>query len=286
MSSRSSAMSRRLTNLRSLASRVKMAGDPSVFYGDPVEVESSQVSDAIAQPELASDVAAKAVIAKTTDDDQALKRLKAYDSLSINEKATITKIPALATWNATVTVNPNLGKISSANLNYFLTQSLVEYPYEGKASAGTSPAPGSSAVEITLDRAFIGTDGYVALPFFRFTIASSTLNARLGNNYSISLKGTDPNGNSVQTTQYTFQRLSATDAVFGVFVPFRQVATRTLPFMPIFGSDGNGANLKAVKITFTGVGDGDIIFVTVPGYATNEMREIAQMYNLPAGLIK
>lgn len=222
-------------------------------------------------------------------DADAANRLAAYNSLSLSDKASVTKIPALTTWNASITVNPNLGKISALNLDYLLNQCLVEFPYEGRTSGGAQGV--NRVVEVVLDSSFITTDvatphpGFRALPFFRFTIAASGLEAKLGNNYTITLSGVDKFGTPINTVPYTFQRNSAQEAVYGVFVPFRQVATRVLPAMPVFGST-SAEDAKSCTIRFEGVGDNDLVFVTVPGYATNEMREISQMFGLPSGLVK
>lgn len=277
--------SRRVANLRAFASQhPNLAGSPSVFYGDPIVVEPSHVAPAITDANEGTSVIPAAIVADKSD-DEAARRLATYDQMSSSDKSLVTKLPPLATWNASVIVNPNLGKIQGSNLNYFLTKSLVEYPYAGKVVDGSAPQLGVS--QITLNAAtFSDLDhpGFKSLPFFRFTISSSALNARPGGNYSIQVTGEDEHGTVISTDTYSFQRVSSTEAIFGVFIPFQVVATRTLPALPIFGSDSD-TNTKVCVITFSGLAADDYVNVTVPGYATNEMREISRMYNLPAGMI-
>lgn len=262
-----------------------LAGSPSVFYGDPIEVGSEQVAPAIINPNEAANVVPAAVVA-TGDDVSAAKKLAAYDQMGINDRTTVTKLPPLATWNAAVIVNPNLGKISAANLNYFLTKSLVEYPFEGRVVYGSTPQSGIS--QVVLDKSVIsktGFPGFKSLPFFRFTISASNMNARPGGNYTVQLEGKDETGAVISTNEYSFQRISATEAIFGVFIPFQVVSTRTLPALPIFGAL-SAEDAVTCTITFSGLSNEDVVTLTVPGYSTNEMREISQMYNLTAGMIK
>lgn len=270
------ALRNRMVSSRDVARRKGM------FYGDPIDVSPNLVADALNDPNLTEDVVADAIAASSTSDDDAAARLQAYDSMSVVEKASITKVPPLAVWNSSIVVDPVLGRILAANLNYTLQKALIDYPFSGFIKSGQLAAPGDLLMELTsLDLA--PGAGYKTLPFFRFIISASTLNARPGGNYSISLEGFSDSGAAISTPIYSFQRKLSNEALVGVFIPFSVIATRALPVLPIFGTDGTLP--KTITIRVSGMTEDEVLTVTVPGYATAEMREIATMYNLPAGII-
>lgn len=253
-----------------------------LFFGDPIELTSSDVSDALVDPNKVREVVENALVASKSSDLDAATRLQAYDSMSVVEKAAITKVPPLAVWNAQVIVDPVLGRILSSNLNYTLQKALIDLPFEGFVKTSQLSAPGALECQLTAADLSVGA-GYKSLPFFRFVISASTLNARPGGNYSIRLEGVADSGALVSTPTYSFQRRNAVEAVVGVFIPFSVIATRALPVLPIFGTDGTTP--RVIKIIVDGMTLDEVLTVTVPGYATAEMREIATMYNLPAGVI-
>lgn len=254
----------------------------SMFFGDPIDIRPEDVSGALTDPSAAAEVAEDALINAHANDAEAAARLQAYDEMSTIERAAVTKVPPLAVWNAQVIVDPVLGRILASNLNYTLQKALIDYPFAGFVKTGQLATPGTLEVEITAADLASGA-GYKCVPFFRFVISASTLNARPGGNYSISVVAESDSGAAIATPVYSFQRRSATEAVVGVYVPFSVIATRALPVLPVFGTDGTTP--KTVKIIVEGMTLDEMITITVPGYATSELREIAQMYNLPSGVI-
>lgn len=287
-------MNIRLSRVKELAR--KMQGDPrSVFYGDvTVSVDSADAADAIGQKDAAVDVVANAIANDEPDELVAANKLAAYDAMSVSDRTSRTLLPALACWNAIVIINPQLGKVLATALDYMLLRTLNDFPYEGKTLFGVNDASaGTSTITINSQAIGVGTDGfahkYVALPFFRFTIAASTLNAAPGSQISIDIVAQNAEGRVIDTAKtgytYAFQRISNTEAVVGVFIPTLVVSTRTLPFLPVAG-DAGAETAKTITITFRGIAAQDRVSVTIPGYATAELKEISAMYNLPAGMIR
>lgn len=289
----------KLARVRSLASGFQ--GDPrSVFYGDvTVQVDPEDVKDAIHHDVPPETVSENAIVSSEPNEVIAASKVAAFNALSESDRASRTLLPALATWNAMVIINPMLGKVLAKALDYMLLKTLNDYPYEGKTFVGHYDQASQTST-VTIDSASIsGVTGgiankYIALPFFRFTIAASTLNAAPGSQVSINLNATNAEGRTVDTEKlgytYSFQRLNNTEAIVGIYIPTVVIATRTLPFLPIAGDKGgeNSAPVQgmAIKITFRGVAETDHVTVTVPGYATAELKEIAAMYNLPSGMIR
>jgi hypothetical protein len=286
----------RTARIKALAGRnLPTTGDArSMFYGDAVTVESEDAADAIRNPTEASDVAVNAIVAKAPDESTAVERVAQYQAMTPAEKASVTQLPALACWNAMVIANPMLGKVKAENLNYMVTRCLNDFPYAGGNFKLSVDPSHPDQQTITLDWSTLGgsqaTDnvGYVAVPFFRLTVAASTLNAAPGAQLRINISAVNPEGATVNTetlnTTFALQRISNTDAIVAVYIPTTLVATRTLPFLAVFGSDGVTA--KALQITISGTVSTDQIYVTIPGYSTPEMREICTMYNLPNGQIR
>lgn len=289
----------KLARVRSLANGLQ--GDPrSVFYGDvTVQVDPEDVKDAIHHDVPPESVSEAAIVSSEPNEVLAASKVAAFNALSESDRASRTLLPALATWNAMVIINPMLGKVLAKALDYMLLKTLNDYPYEGKTFVGHYDEA-KQTTTVTIDSASISgvvggiANKYVALPFFRFTIAASTLNAAPGSQVSIDLKANNAEGRSVDTATlgytYSFQRLNNTEAIVGIYIPTVVIATRTLPFLPIAGDKG-GDNSSPVQpmtitITFRGVAATDHVTVTVPGYATAELKEIAAMYNLPSGMIR
>lgn len=272
---------------RDVESMTSLKGNPrSFFYGDPavVDIDPADVSQVLVNQESPNDVIEAKVISDANSDDMATRKLAQYRSMSPTDRASLTLLPAVATWNAMMIVNPLLGKIQAGAVNYNLTKSLNEFPYKGQAFQSVwNSSNRTHTVTLTGDES-----GYVAVPFFRFTIAASTLNAAPGNQVSIDVMAVDAQGRAINTKAsegtHTFQRMSNTQAIVGVYIPFQVVATRTLPFMPVFGSDSSVQ--RTMVIEFEGLAETDSVAVTIPGYATSELREVARMYNLPAGDIR
>ena len=231
------------------------------------------------------------VIDGAPTEDTAVARLEQYRGMSSQDRSAITVLPPLAVWNAMIIRNPLLGKINAFNLNYNLTKSLNEFPYAGAVFTGVKDPSeeGKQIVTIEMDDQ---QPYYNSIPFFRFTISASQLNARPGGQITINIKNAyDAQGHSVDTSsesqQYTIQRISAVEAVVGVMIPYRTIATRTLPVLLVFGGNDQAATpVRTVTIEFTGLDGSEVVNVTVPGYATTELREVSEMYNLPAGDIR
>ena len=260
------------------------AGSPrGYFFGDPVEVDPEIAAEAIGDGELQpQEVVEQAIIEETPNDAAAVEKLEAYSQLSPTDKAQYTAVPALAVWGANITTNPLRGKVLAANLNYNLMKSLNEYPYEGRTYLGVYSAE-ARTLTVTISES---VEQVRAVPFFRFALAASSLAAQIGGIISLDVIATDGSGRTIDTRNtgytYSFQRRNNVEAVEGIYVPFQVIATRTLPFLALFG----GNSQITMTIIFTNVQEGDTVSVTVPGYATNALRETSLLYNLPAGDIK
>lgn len=265
-----------------------MHGSPrhSLFYGDPVEMKEEQVAEAVAQPETVQDTIDQAVVEPAQTEDVAAERLQAFDEMSRTERAEVTVLPPLSVTNGIIIVKPVVKGISASNLDYLLQRALVDYPALGKVKVAQavdpSGDPGHYSVSFTA--ADYAASGLKAMPFFRFNLSASSLNARPGGNYSIWIEGTTENGESITTEVYTFQRVDATKAVLGIMIPFRVIATRTLPFLGMFGSDGDVTRTFTIHITGMDPNDNEVFSVTHPGYSTAETKVIAELFSLPAGL--
>jgi hypothetical protein len=290
----------RLQRVKSLAGRLK--GDPrSVFYGDAtVDITPESASGAIGHEEAPQDVAVNAIADNTPSEEMAAAKVAAYNAMSEAEKASRTMLPPLACWNAMVILNPMLGKVLAAGLDYMLVKTLNDYPYEGgtffAGQSGTDPQ-GMTSKQVVINSESIGRpqgsaycNKYITVPFFRFTISASTLNAAPGSQVKINIRARNPEGVLIDTFTngytYSIQRMNSVEAVMGIYIPTQVVSTRTLPFLPIAGDAGTDESVRDVTITFSGVSATDVISVTIPGYSTGELREIASMYNLPSGLIR
>jgi len=285
----------KLTRVRALAN--SLHGDPrSVFYGDvTVQIDPEDAANAIGHQAEPQSAVEQAIVSDEPNELVAADKIAAYNALTDSERAARTLLPALATWNAMVIVNPMLGKVLSKALDYMLLKSLNDYPFEGRAVMGVYDSQTETST-VTIDsRTITGqasgqASRFIAIPFFRFTIAASTLNAAPGSQVSIDIVGTDAEGRTVDTATngytYSFQRLNNVEAVVGVFIPTVVVATRTLPFLPVAGDRGTQASEVSLTIKFKGVKASDSVTVVVPGYATSELKEISAMYNLPSGMIR
>lgn len=261
------------------------SGDPrSLFYGDPVEVTPDQAAEAVGHQTDGSEVVDSAIVDGKSD-DVAAQRLAAYEQMSASDRAQVTYLPALATWNAFTVINPQIGKVQATSLDYMLLKSLNDYPYEGGTTMGKVGDDNIQTVTLTGSSSL----AYV-VPFFRFTIASSTLQSQPGAQIKIYFKGVDPQGHRVDTSIsgsadadgriFSIQRLNNTEAIVGVYIPTVLKSTRTLPFLPLVDES------HSLEITFEGVPSTDQVSVTVPGYSTAELKDIARMYNLPSGDVR
>jgi hypothetical protein len=262
----------------------------SFFYGDP-EAVSIDSSDAGAESNGSigqGEAAQLAIVDKAPDVDTAAARLIQYDSMSALEKNAVTVIPAISTFNATVRMNPLLGKLSANSLNFNANKSNNEYPFEGKIIE--IPRVGDTTTA-QLELGLEANESAYAIPFFSVTITNSTLNAQTGLPYGIDWVGTDEKGTSVrsssnvgtteinQNAPFVFYRTDSTKIVNVICIPFRVVATRTCPFMPIVSG---GSTPKTFTIQIRNLEAGAKATLTIMGRATYEMRTIGKLFNLPA----
>lgn len=271
--------------------KATLAADPrSYFYGDAVDVDPQTAADAISEGN--ADVTTEIAADQASSDSDATARAAAFQALSPSQKAQLTLLPPLAVWNAQVIQNPVVGKLAASNLDYNLTKNLNEMPYAGKTFSATTQqtaAGDSYYADVVISITDAKDTQTYGIPLMTFVISNSTLNAPVGGLVTLTYKGADVNGNAWDTitdaskTQYayTFQRLNSTDPVRGVFIPFQVVATRTLPFMPVFKYDASAP--KTITFRFSGLTATDTVYVNVLGYASQELKEIANVYNLPSG---
>jgi hypothetical protein len=278
-------ISSRLRHLSSLATQVKARR--SIFNGNPIEVSSDDVAGALVNEISPDDVATSAIVDRAGSEQDAISKLAAYQDMGLMDRAAITKIPPLAVWNAHITVDPILSRILASQLNYKLEQSTLDQPQTGFVKSAT-PVANSGTVTLSLTAADLPANvGYKSVPFFRFSIVTASDNAAPGQNYTIKVVGKTADGTVIDSdlsqTVYSFQRIDASKAVVGIYIPFSVIATRALPVLPIFGTDG--VTPETFDITLTGIGNAETLTVVVPGYATKELKEVSRMYNLPSGHI-
>lgn len=268
--------------------RRALANDPrSYFYGDAVvDIQPSDVAEAIADP-TQSEISEDIIASNAPSAAEGATRIQAFNSLSPDEKAQITLLPPLSVYNAQVIQNPVVGQISAANLNYNLTKNLNEMPFQGNTySAVATETSGVYTATVTCSVTAPSDTNTYGIPLLTFVISNSTLQTPVGGLVTLRFSGTDVNGNKWSTIEstsqyaYTFQRLVSTEATRGIFIPFQVVATRTLPFMPIFKG---GEKAVTAQFQFSGLAAGDTVYVNVLGYASQELKEISQFFNLPAG---
>lgn len=271
---------------KSLAAASPAGRAISMFYGDPVEVGEEQVADVINQEVPAQDAIEEAAADAATTEEQAAERVNAYTQLSRTERSEVTIIPPLSLTNAVIVVKPVVKGLSANNLNYLLQKAMVDYPSLGKVKIATAVDPDNDPGHyvVEFNASDYSGEGLKAMPFFRFNLSASTLNARPGGNYNIWIEGVTENGQSIETEPYTFQRIENVQAVLGIMVPFRVIATRTLPALGIFGTGVGSTPTFKVHITGMDPAGNEVFSVTHPGYSTAETKVIAELFALPAGL--
>lgn len=273
--------------------QIVQSGAPrSFFYGDPGAVTITPAdAGAEANGQVGPGEAAQSAIVQSSPDiENAAARLIQYDSMSALEKNSVTMIPALSTFNATVRMNPLLGKLSANSLNFNANKSNNEYPFEGKI-VEIDRLSGAEANDAQLTLSLRDGESAYAIPFFSVTITNSNLNAQTGLPYGIDWVGTDEKGTSVrsssnvgtselnQNAPFVFYRTDATKIVNVICVPFRVVSTRTCPFMPVVTG---GTDAKTFTIRISNLEAGAKATLTIMGRATYEMRTIGKLFNLPA----
>lgn len=278
-------------SLRRAMSPIKGCAKRSMFYGDPVEIDEQMVADAIEDPSVSQEVIDSAVIQDAPSDEAAVERLQTFDQMSNTERSEVTMVPPLSVHNAVIIVKPVTRGILANNLNYLLQKCMVDFPSLGivKLAEQVDPVNDPSHFAVTFDARDYPNSGLKGIPFFRFNLSASTLNARPGGNYNIWIEGTTENEEIIKTEPYTFQRVVATEAVLGIMVPFRVIATRTLPALGLFGSADRGTGVPftpsfTVHITGMDPSGAEIFTVTQPGYSTAETRVISELFSLPAGM--
>jgi hypothetical protein len=270
---------------------IVQSGAPrSYFYGDPeaVSINPTEAGEELAQVIAPGEAAEAAIVESAPDPETAAARLIQYQSMSSLEKNSVTVIPAVSTFNATVRLNPLLGKLSANSLNFNANKSNNEYPFEGKIREIPRVA-GTNNAELTLE--IEPNENPYAIPFFSVTITNSNLNAQTGLPYGIDWIGTDEKGTTIrssvnigteglsQNAPFVFYRTDSTKIVNVICVPFRVVATRTCPFMPVITGDPNP---KSFGVRISNLEDGAKATLTIMGRATYEMKMIGKLFNLPA----
>jgi hypothetical protein len=272
------------------------SGSPrSFFYGDPeaVVITPSAAGEEANNQLAPGEAAQTAIVDASPDIDTAAARLIQYDSMSTLEKNAVTVIPALSTFNATVRMNPLLGKLSAQALNFNANKSNNEYPFEGKIVPIPTLEADPSVAELTLY--LEGYESAYAVPFFSVTITNSNLNAQNGLPYGIDWMGVDEKGTKIkssdnitdatavsQNAPFVFYRTDSTKIVNVICIPFRIVATRTCPFMPVITGTAGTASAKGFTVRVSNLEVGAKVTLTIMGRATYEMKTIGKLFNLPA----
>jgi hypothetical protein len=257
----------------------------SMFYGDPVEISDQQVADVISNETAADDAIVEAAAANAATEAEAVDRANEYTALSRTERSEITVLPPLSLTNAVIIVKPVVKGLSANNLNYLLQKAMVDYPGKGMVKVATPWDPSEpDHYAVTFKDSDVEAGGLLSVPFFRFNLSASTLNSRPGGNYNIWVVMKTENGESITTEPYTFQRIESTSAVLGIMIPFRVVATRTLPALGVFGTNV-AQQVVSFEVHVTGMdpNGSEILSVTQPGYATAETKIISDLFSLPAG---
>lgn len=252
------------------------AGRPSssIFAGDPMELDGSEVLKPGEDPVVASLAASPDVSVET-----AAQKVADLQSVPFSQQSEALLIPPLSVGNANIVVKPVVKGIPSPNLNYNLQKALLDMSYEGANFEAADLTPGV----VTLTPAMVES-GLRGVPFFQFVISSSQLNARAGGSYNIVVTGYTPDGRKIITEPYTFTRLAANMPIVGWFVPFSMISSRTLPVLLVFGNDGT--HDRTITITVEGITEnsGDRLSVIIPGYATQLLREVSKRFRLNAGM--
>lgn len=276
-----------LNPMGAIASR--MRGDArSYFYGDPkVDIDPEDAASALVGQDDPEVPAEQAVVDKLSSSEDATQKLEAYRNLDPSAKSKTTLLPALAVWNAQIKLNPVLGKILAASLDYNLTKALNDYPFAGTVLAGSwteTEAPvGVSTVTVNQAALFgVGSNYEASIPFVIITIAASTLTAQVGKPYNLYFEGVDEHGATVQVNEITggffsFYRTSNVEAISAIFIPYRVVATRSLPFLPVITAT------KSFVLKIGNILETESVSITIPGYSTKELNQVAKMYALPSG---
>jgi hypothetical protein len=268
----------------------------SIFHGDPIVIDDISGSELGGDPiQAPSSVTAtlpsiKAAI-KGKDDADAVARVAAVTKMSPYDKNIATRLMPLILNNATILVQQVSKPLLASNLNYNLQQALNDYPNVGKIFTGAYVAPSGSVpakLTVTISSTEV-TAGYLPIPFLKFNLSQSNLNARAGGQYTLQFSAVTKNNDIVASAEYefSFQRQDVTKPITGIFIPFRVLATRTLPVLALAGGgfSGSGDDLT-FSFSILGVSENaEVLTVTVPGYATHELKEMATALNLPAGLI-
>lgn len=256
-------------------------GDPtrSMFYGDPVEVAEEQPVEAVTSPSAAEEAAVSA--AATGADQVAADRLVNYENMSTASREEVTEIWPLTLANASIIQRPVKAPMLTSNVNYVCRKTFIDYAQSGKIAYGERVSAGHAVVKFNGDT-YDGAKGSV--PFLRFNISASTLNARPGANYRIWATGVLENGTAFTTKVYTFQRIDATQAITGFFFPFQVIDSRTLPAMGVFGGSTSPVEFQ---LHIDGVADDsssliESVTATHPGYSTMETEVACELFSLSA----
>lgn len=262
-----------------------VANDPSVFYGDPMVIDTDLAGFAAGDPSKTG-VAVSSAAAKGALSKAGVQRAASFKSMPSAEKAVHTKIMPLVLTNGKIILDPVKSPIPAVNLNFNLQESLLRYPYAGVVVPGETVA-GANAMKCSADADTLAS-GYAAVPFIKFTIAASQLNAKAGQQYNLYFNGTTATKTGVTNVmaKYTIQRIAANEPITGILIPYIILSNRTIPMLPIFGGGAAGVDdTVTFELVLENTDSSESMTMTIPGYTTKELEEISRLFQLPAGIV-
>lgn len=116
-------------------------------------------------------------------------------------------------------------------------------------------------------------------PVAFITISSSTLNARAGSRYTLSVTGKSRDGVSVTTDAWQFER--ASDKPMRItYIPYVRQKDTIVPIAVGFGDIGGIAENVSLVFAITGMPDTETMQVVMPGLDSSEYAETLKQWGL------
>lgn len=279
----------------------------SAFYGDPIVIDSDAAGDALADEAAPADVLPMAATNQSETVQEAAEKIAAIEQMPMSERVQVIRLTPIFLWNAKLYEEPVMSTILANNLDFNVQKMMVQYPYKGNtlklsgSAAESVSLPGWHEIVVDADSlALAEGQGPIVVPFFTFQIVASNLNAAGGTRYSMFVWGDLENGRKVsmedaQQYIFSFSRITSTKEVYGLFIPFSVITTRTLPILPVVDDAGVEtvtdpdtqevtSGPRKLHIMIKGLTADETISVSVMGYGMRELRECCQLMSLPSGL--
>lgn len=252
----------------------------SPFYGEPFDLDPGTGAAAIEA--VKAGASPIAVITKRASATQGFSpRVQALSELSGSDRMAITRIPIVSVTNGSVRQSPIAVGLNATNVNQHVSTLLVEYPYEG-VNLNARGAGVSTTTSIKMEASAIPDSAgiaEIAVPFVSISLLSSQLSGRSGAEYEVRLTGKSAGGVSTATQWFSVRRQDVTQPTVITFFPYKVVANRPVPVLPVV-SAGN-----AFTVEIKGLTEDETAQVTLPGYSTQDLAQVAKAYGLLAGIV-